>query len=680
MLASGKLIPGPESSLFDCILGLEFAGRRADTGDRVMGMVPFKGIATTVLTHRDFLWTVPAQWSLEEAASVPVIYITAYYALVMRGRLKKGDTVLIHSGAGGVGQAAINICKHMGCTIFTSVGTDAKRVFLRNKFGLDDQHICNSRDVSFERQVKSGTKGRGVDVVLNSLTGDKLLASFRCLAVNGRFLEIGKYDMQMNTALGMFPFLNNITFHGVGLDCFFREGFHSNQLAEFIGEVSELIAKGIEDGVVRPIERTVFPRDSVERAFRYMTNGQHIGKVLIEIRPEEKPQLEKILEPQPVKLNALARTWFHPAKVYLVAGGLGGVGLELIYWMVLRGARKLILTSRSGLKSSYQKVFLERFRIIEQFCPDYKITFKISIKNIGNKKECAQLLDEVHALGTIGGIFNLTLVLEDGLFENQTPKKFEAVCGPKLNGLENLDQLTREKPKMFESLDHFVAFSSFSAGRGNAGQTNYGYANSAMERIVERRIEASLPGLAVQFGPINDVGIVAEHVFASEEDGGAGADENSMKLLMGLSMQRLNSCLEVLDQLLPRRCGVFSSYICYTNNSDKGGTDDEVIRQLCIHLNIDKRPEDECLGDIGLDSMAAVEIQQRLERDFNISLTLADVRKITVKELKNFRDGNRHNLKQYSDDIKKAKANLSRIRFVIPTTELSALNTIQERK
>lgn len=182
-----------------------------------------------------------------------------------------------------------------------------------------------------------------------------------------------------------------------------------------------------------------------------------------------------------------------------------------------------------------------------------------------------------------------------------------------------------------------------------------------------------LNGIAIQFGPISDVGVVAEHLLQSDDN-----NEESIKLLMGLEMQRINSCLDVLDRLLPVRRGIFSSYVKYCSSSNKGSKDDEVIQQLCIHLNIDKRPDDECLGDIGLDSMAAVEIQQRLERDFNISLSLTDVRKITVKELKSFRDGNRHNLMQYSNDIKVARTNLSKIRFVMPTTELVALNSVQE--
>lgn len=174
VLASGKLIPGPESSLFDCILGLEFSGRRNDTGERVMGMVPFKGIATTIMTFKDLVWPIPKQWSLEDAATVPVVYITAYYALLVRGQLKAGESVLIHSGAGGVGQAAINICQSLHCRIFVTVGTEEKRLYIQNKFNIPDSNICSSRDISFEHKIKSLTKGKGVNVVLNSLTGDKL--------------------------------------------------------------------------------------------------------------------------------------------------------------------------------------------------------------------------------------------------------------------------------------------------------------------------------------------------------------------------------------------------------------------------------------------------------------------------------------------------------------------------
>jgi len=174
MLATGRIQPGPESAIFDCVIGLEFSGRRRDNGKRVMGMVPFKGFATTITSFDDCLWDVPDEWTLEEAASIPVVYTTAYYALVVRGCIAEGDKVLIHSAAGGVGQAAIRICQNMNCEIFVTVGNSEKREFIRREFGIADENIFNSRDLSFERLIKERTKGLGVDIVLNSLAEEKL--------------------------------------------------------------------------------------------------------------------------------------------------------------------------------------------------------------------------------------------------------------------------------------------------------------------------------------------------------------------------------------------------------------------------------------------------------------------------------------------------------------------------
>lgn len=174
-------------------------------GKRVMGMVAARGLATTVVADKGFLWEVPAKWTLEEASTVPVAYSTAYYALSVRGRMRKGDSVLIHAGTGGVGQAAIAIALHAGCTVFTTVGTPDKRKFLRERFpSLPDENIGNSRDTTFEQMVLMRTGGRGVDLVLNSLADEKLQASVRCLAEGGRFLEIGKLDLSNNTALVSF--------------------------------------------------------------------------------------------------------------------------------------------------------------------------------------------------------------------------------------------------------------------------------------------------------------------------------------------------------------------------------------------------------------------------------------------------------------------------------------------
>lgn len=177
--------------------------------------------------------------------------------------MRRGESVLIHAGTGGVGQAAIAIALHMGCTVFTTVGSQEKRDFLKKTFPqLTDANIANSRDTTFEQHVLFHTKGRGVDLVLNSLAEEKLQASVRCVAKHGRFLEIGKYDLSNNNPLGMALFLKNVTFHGILLDALFETTGGEKE------EVVRLVSEGIKNGAVRPLPVTVFSEQQTEQAFR----------------------------------------------------------------------------------------------------------------------------------------------------------------------------------------------------------------------------------------------------------------------------------------------------------------------------------------------------------------------------------------------------------------------------
>ena len=159
-------------------------------------------MANILVADKYLSWIIPDKWTMEDAATVPCVYGTCYYALYIKGKMKKGDKVLIHSGTGGIGQAAIHLALHEDCEVFTTVGTVEKRQFIRETFpSISEDHIGNSRDTSFEQMIMQRTGGRGVDVVLNSLAEEKLQASVRCLANNGRFLEIGKFDMVSNNPL-----------------------------------------------------------------------------------------------------------------------------------------------------------------------------------------------------------------------------------------------------------------------------------------------------------------------------------------------------------------------------------------------------------------------------------------------------------------------------------------------
>ncbi|NXI49651.1 FAS synthase, partial [Chloroceryle aenea] len=611
MLATGRLSPDAIPGnwvLQQCMLGMEFSGRDL-SGRRVMGLLPAKGLATVVDSNERFLWDVPKNWTLEEAASVPVVYATAYYALVVRGGIRKGESILIHSGSGGVGQAAIAIALSMGCRVFATVGSTEKREYLQARFPqLNANSFASSRDTSFEEHILRVTNGKGVNLVLNSLAEEKLQASLRCLARHGRFLEIGKFDLSNNSQLGMSLFLKNVAFHGILLDAVFEDG---NQEWDI---VSDLLKKGIKDGVVKPLRRTVFKKEEVEAAFRFMAQGKHIGKVMIKIQEEEKEY--PLRRSEPVKISAISRTSCPPNKSYIITGGLGGFGLELAQWLVERGAQKLVLTSRSGIRTGYQAKQVREWRALGT-------EVLVSTSDVATLEGTQLLIEEASKLGPVGGIFNLAMVLRDSMIENQTTESFCEVNKPKYSGTLHLDWVSRKK---CPDLDYFVVFSSVSCGRGNAGQSNYGFANSTMERICEQRRHDGFPGLAVQWGAIGDVGVLKSIT-------------NTDTAVGGTLPQQISSCMEVLDIFLNQPHPVMSSFVLAEKvfaKSEEGSQRDlvEAVAHILGARDVNSLNAESTLADLGLDSLMGVEVRQTLERDYDIVMTMREIRLLTINKLR----------------------------------------------
>ncbi|GFR26748.1 fatty acid synthase [Trichonephila clavata] len=619
MLATGKLSQS-DTATDNWSPGLEYAGR-LDNGHRIMGFVSSRGLATTVAVDPNLMWDVPDDWTLEEASTVPVAYATSYYALVMRGRLQKGERVLIHSGSGGVGQAAIAIALHYGCEVFTSVGTHEKREFLKKRFPLlQDRNFCNSRDLSFEKHILNETNGEGVDVILNSLAEEKLKASLSCIAQNGRFLEIGKYDFSNNSIMGMEVFLKNISFQGILLDVLFE---NKNSNLDVKKEIVQLIYDGISNGVVRPLSFIIFDYKEAENAFRFMASGKHIGKVILKIRSEE-PEIKAT--PKPISMLAVPRISFNSEHSYIIIGGLGGFGLELCQWMVERGAKNIILTSRSGIRTGYQRLCMKRWE-------KEGMNIVICTENAAYMNDAKQLLQKAAAIKPIGGIFNLALVLRDAFMENQTVRSFEDVCKSKVSSTMNLDALSRD---LCPYLQWFVCFSSISCGRGNAGQSNYGYANSVMERICEQRTREGLPGLAIQWGPIGDVGILQETV---------GSDV----VIGGTISQSIRSCLSVLDKFLQQKHPVVLSCVPYLpaeTSSTKTSKPNilSAVGKIFGIADISSTNPDLSLLELGMDSLLEVELRHLLEREYDLTIGISEMRKLTIKDLKELEGSEEDNI------------------------------------
>ncbi|CAK1589941.1 unnamed protein product [Parnassius mnemosyne] len=590
----------------DCVQGFEIVGRTPN-GSRVMAMVRNSGMSNMVKGDKALMWSIPDEWSFEEAATVPVAYGTVYYALVMVGQIKRGESILIHAGSGGVGQAAINVALHLGCEVFTTVGTAEKRAFIKKLFPqFKDSHIGNSRDTIFEDMVRRETKGKGVDLVLNSLSDDKLQASVRCLGYRGRFLEIGKFDIMNNTPIGMYHFMKEKSFHGIMLDYIFDQNF------EFRTRLRHLLLTGIETGAVRPLTYCIFKKHEVENAFRYMAAGKHIGKVIVKIRDEEHNN--RSAKPTSLPLEAMPRYMCHEDFVYVIVGGLGGFGLELADWFILRGARKVLLTSRRGISNGYQASRLRTWAA-------YGADVRISTHDVVTEAGCEEMLKMANSMGPVEAIFNLAVILKDSIFENQTPETFKTSFGPKALATMHLDKLSR---KLCPELKHFVIFSSVSCGRGNAGQTNYGLSNSIMERICESRKKLGLPALAVQWGAVGDVGLVADM-----------QDEDVQLEIGGTLQQRISSCLQALDKFLKQDAVIVSSIVVAEKKAGGSGCGNivDTVAQIMGIKDLKTVSQQVSLAELGMDSMMAVEIKQTLEREFEIFLTAQDIRTLTFARL-----------------------------------------------
>lgn len=381
---------------------------------------------------------------------------------------------------------------------------------------------------------------------------------------------------------------------------------------ELWNRMAQLMYNGISTGEVRPLSYHTFEREDIEKSFRFMASGKHIGKVLIKIQDEQSTvNNSEQLYP------CIAQTFFNPERSYIITGGLGGLGLEIADWMLSKGAANLILTSRSGIKEPYQQMSIDRLNSSPTFNP----RIIISNEDCLSKESVHRLIDQAESVAPVGGVFLLAMVLKDALIENQTLETFEEAAGPKTRAAMLLDEVTRSR---CHELEHFVCFSSVAAGKGNAGQSNYGFANSSLERICEKRRTDNLPGLAIQWGALGDVGFVAEVM--------GGNDLN----IAGTVPQRLPSIFETLDKFVQSPYAVVSSIVLADTKRSAISGKESLLTTICHVLGVkdpSKLDPNSTLGDLGMDSLMTVEIKQGLEREYDLVLSTQEIRNLKIKDI-----------------------------------------------
>lgn len=485
----------PEEALEDGFagagLGMECAGTvvRAGpdveglaVGDRVLAFAS-GAFASHVIAKTFAVSKLPARMSFEDATTLPVAFLTAYYSLVHLARLEPGEVVLVHGGAGAVGLAAMQIARHRGAAVIATAGSGEKRALLRS---LGADFVCNSRTLAFAEEVMDFTGGKGVDVVLNSLAGEGMIRSMDCLKPFGRFIELGKRDFYANTHLGLRPLRRNLSYFGVDVDQLIDA--HRELSRQLFADIIELFA----EGEFLPLPHRVFDGAHIAEAFRLMQRAGHIGKIVV--TPARQPTAAEVTS----NTFPVDATGWH-----LVIGGTSGFGFATAQWLVDRGARRIALISRSGHLSDTVADRVEA--LVGQ-----GITVEIASVDVTNSHALDGFVTQLGSRHPIKGIAHAAMILDDRLIQGLDRESIETVLQPKASGALNLERIARRL-----DLDYLLLFSSATTLFGNPGQFNYVAANAYVEGIARRMRAQGLPALAVAWGAIEDAGYLARHIEAN---------------------------------------------------------------------------------------------------------------------------------------------------------------------
>jgi myxalamid-type polyketide synthase MxaB len=380
--------------------------------------------------------------------------------------------VLIHAAAGGVGQAAVQIAHAAGAEVFATA-SPGKWVFLK---GQGVRHVMNSRALDFADEALRLTGGEGVDVVLNSLTGEAIGKSFDALKRGGRFVEIGKLGIwTAEEAAARRP---DVAYHAFDLDeAITREPSLPHKT---LGEVRAWF----DAGRLRPLPQKVFPVRDAAEAYRFLQQARHVGKVVLSFATGPGPAVR-------------------PDGSYLITGGLGALGLRAARWLVGQGARHLVLAGRSGASAEAREE-VEQLR-------SAGASVRVMRADVARVEDVAGLLEACRAEASLRGVVHAAGLLDDGVLDRQTAERFARVLAPKASGAWRLHELTRDDP-----LDFFVCFSSMASLLGSAGQTNYAAANAFLDALAHRRRALGLPALSVNWGPWDEAGMAARLSLAGQ--------------------------------------------------------------------------------------------------------------------------------------------------------------------
>ncbi|MEU4473886.1 SDR family NAD(P)-dependent oxidoreductase [Micromonospora sp. NPDC023888] len=454
-------------------------------GDRVAGL--FAGaLAEVAVTDARLVTRIPDEWSYATAAGVPIVFLTAYYALTDLGHLRAGERLLVHSAAGGVGMAAVQLARHLGAEVF-GTASPAKWTAV----GLDDEHVASSRTLDFATAFLAATDGEGVDVVLDSLAQEFVDASLALLPRGGRFLEMGKTDIRDPQRVAA-------DHPGVAYRAFDLMEAGPDRIREMLGELMALFTRG----VLRPLPTTVWDIRQAAEALRYLSQARQIGKVVVTV-------------PRPLD----------PAGTVLITGGTGALGALLARHLVERhGVRRLLLAGRRGEQTPGAAELVGELAAAGAEAV-------VAACDVSDRDAVARLLASVPADRPLTAVVHAAGRTDDGLVEALTPDRLAGVLAPKADGARHLHELTAGT-----DLAAFVLFSSVSGTLGNPGQAGYAAANAYLEGLAGQRRRLGLPAVAMVWGLWEDPSGLTDRLGEADRARIARGGLRPMTAAQGLAM------------------------------------------------------------------------------------------------------------------------------------------------